>query len=588
MPAYTENDVFENIENGNVYLKPNIEAELAFIVDGDYGLNIIYGTMNVLLTLAHEPTENIIYFKDDSYLRCELNPTWSSGVPSIVTNIAFNAYLGINDGEGNIDEVYVAGAGGLPGSFQKYIWVADPLPLDPDHGSWEPSELLLYQPGDTFMFSIGWWNSADPKFSSMFVVQTAGSGSYNIADYNSLPNGAPIFEGGLQAGIQLQTVDGQKIASFFCGSTSEGTQYPGDDSETGGGSGTFYNRNDAIDFTPLPSLQAIDFGFTSLYNPSPADMRAICQWLWSDSFTNNIKKNYMSPFENILGFNFIALPENTLSIENGKLAISHFVVGNADSEVQTLRITSGNQYLDLNCGDVIVPEYWQNFLDYNTNFSIWLPYIGFRQLKPDDILQATEHTGGKLSVIYHIDLLTGCAVCEIRSIIPDRATGELVPHVLYNFNTNVFYSTPISGANFMSMYNQQLSASISGVNNLVSSVSQIAKGDIVGGAVSLLTGQAQAKRDYETAKPDYGRSGSSGGNSGYFSYKRPYIVRTQPIGQTPKNYKSLIGIPSQKYYILNELSGYTEVDSVVVDTLSHCTDDEKNTIITLLKNGIIL
>lgn len=583
---YTENDVYESIQNGNVYLKPNIEAELSFILDGEYGLNILYGTINVLLTLDHTSTENKIYFKDGSYLRCELNPTWSTGTPSLVTSIAFNAYLGIIDDEGNIEEVYIAGAGGLPGQFQKYIWVADPTPLDPDHGSWEPDVMLLYQPGDTFMFSIGWWSSADPKFRSMFVVQTAGGGAYNIVDYNSLPNGAPIFEGGLQSGIQLNNTDGQKIAAFFCGDSNEGTEYPGDDSESGGGSGTFYNINDPIGLPSVPSLQAIDLGFTTLYNPSAADVRAFANWLWSDDFNDNILMNYTDPLNNVLGVNFIPVDPGIIPNE-----IASFVVGNVDSQIQTKRIPSGNknQYLELTCGTVVVPEYWGNFLDYNTTFQIWLPFIGFRTLKPEEVLQATKDSGGRLAVDYLIDLLTGSAVCYIRSFIPDRLEPDkVIEHLLYSFNCNVFYSTPLSGANFMSQYNQQLNATTSGVNNLVSSAKQIASGDIVGGVTNLFTGQAQAKREYETAKPEYGRSGNSGGSSGFFSYKKPYIVKCQPIGQTPKDYNHMIGVPSMLYRKLGDLNGYTEIDTVIVDTLTHCTDSEKNQIINLLKSGIIL
>jgi hypothetical protein len=118
-----------------------------------------------------------------------------------------------------------------------------------------------------------------------------------------------------------------------------------------------------------------------------------------------------------------------------------------------------------------------------------------------------------------------------------------------------------------------------------------AKGDLlsaVSGAVSLFTGQAQAKREYETAKPDYGRSGNNGGNTGYFSYKKPYIIRTQAIGQTPKNYKSLQGVPSQIYSKLSKLSGYTEIDRVITDTLTSCTSEEKEEIIRMLKNGVVL
>lgn len=587
---YTENEIYENIQSGNVYIMPNIRGALSIINDYEYGTptayDITWGTLNVDVVLGDDITNGFMYFKDDSYIRLELVPTWSTGTLHLVTNLAFNTYFGIKQEDETIEEILTTSVAGLPGYCPKYRWVLDPTPLDPDHGYWELEGNVAYIVGDTFQYSLGWWNAASPRFRYIFSCQTAGNGAYNIHEYDGLT--WPILDSGSQSGIQINTTDGQKIAAYLCGDSSEGTQYPGEDSGSGGGNGTFYNRNDDVDFPSIPSLQAIDLGFTTLYNPAPADVRAFAAWLWSDDFSDNIKMNYSDPLNNILGINFIALPENMITNE-----IAEFVIGNCNSHIQTLKVTSGNknQYIELDCGDVVLPETWQNFLDYNSSFQIWLPYIGFRQLKPDDILQATEDSGGNLKVKYIIDLLTGCAVCNIVSVLKERFTGRLVKHLLYSYNCNCFYSTPISGANYMSMYNQQLSATASGISNLVKSVGQMASGGLAGaasGMVNLFTGQQQAKREYETAKPDYGRAGNSGGSSGYFSYKKPYIVKSNPIGQTPKNYKSLQGIPSQIYSKLSDLTGYTEIDRVITDTLTSCTSEEKEEIIRMLKNGVVL
>lgn len=586
--AYTENEIYENIQSGNVYIMPNIRGALSIINDYEYGTpsayDITWGTLNADVVLGDDITNGYMYFKDGSYIRLELVPTWSTGTLHLVTNLAFNAYFGIKQEDETIEEILMTSVAGLPGYCPKYRWVLDPTPLDPDHGYWELEGNVAYIVGDTFQYSLGWWNSASPRFRYIFTCQTAGNGAYNIHEYDGLT--WPILESGSQSGIQINTTDGQKIAAYLCGDSSEGTQYPGEDSGAGGGNGTFYNINDPVGLPSVPSLQAIDLGFTTLYNPNPADVRAIAAWLWSDDFNDNILMNYTDPLNNILGINFLAVDEGLIANE-----ISNFVVGNCDSHIQTIKIPSGNknQYLTLNCGDVTVPEYWQNFLDYNTTFQIWLPYIGFRTLKPEEVLQATEDSGGKLNVTYIIDLLTGVADCFIRSFIPDRLEPyKVIEHLLYSYTCNVYYNTPLSGANYMSMYNQQLNATVSGVSNVVSSARQIASGDIIGGITNLFTGQAQAKREYETAKPEYHRSGNSGGNSGFLSYKKPYIVKCQPIEQSPHDYAHLIGIPSMIYSKLKDLTGYTEIDSVIVDTLTHCTDSEKNQIINQLKNGIII
>lgn len=356
------------------------------------------------------------------------------------------------------------------------------------------------------------------------------------------------------------------IVDWLCGQFSPPTEYPGDASNTGGGSGYFYSQNDVIDIPALPSIQAIDFGFATIYNPSIANIQAIASWLWSDDFDEAIKLNYISPFDNIVGLSIV--PVNVSSV-SGILR-----VGNVDSNIAVPRVTA--QYGEIDCGTLDVHEFWGSFLDYNASYSIYLPFIGYRALKPDDMVN------GELGVVYHYDLLTGIVVAFIWARKEDG-----IKHVLYTYSGNMFYNVAFSGANFMSLYNQQLSATTSGINNAMSSVGQIASGNIAGGLTSLITGTQQAQRQYDTAKPDYGRGGNNGGNAGLFGIRYPYLIQSLPIGQTPKNYKNLQGIPSQIYKKLGDLTGYTEIDAVIVNTLT-CTEEEQLQIIQQLKEGVIL
>ena len=361
----------------------------------------------------------------------------------------------------------------------------------------------------------------------------------------------------------LQSVS--HVVDFLAGEQAEPEHFPGDPSGSGGGTGWFISENDTIDIPPLPSVQAIDFGFSTLYNPTTAQMQAIAAWLWSDDFDENIKLNFVSPFDNIIALSLIPCGLTTVA---GILRI-----GNVDSNIPVLRVTK--QYDEVDCGSINVLEYWGSFLDYNATYSIWLPYIGFRSLKPDDMVN------GEIGVVYHIDILTGCVVAYIWTRKEDG-----IKHVLYTYSGNMNYNVAFSGANFMAMYNQQLAATTSGINNAVQSIGKALSGDITG-AVDLLTGQAQAKRQYETAKPDYGRGGNGSGGAGIFGIRYPYIVQCLPIGQVPDNYMTLNGVPSQTYAKLSTLSGYTEIDRVIVNTLT-CTEDEQKQIVSLLKEGVIL
>lgn len=347
--------------------------------------------------------------------------------------------------------------------------------------------------------------------------------------------------------------------------------YPGEGSFPEGGDGSYYAPNEVVGWGGFPSIQPIDFGFTSIYHVDKYDMQDISQWLWGNDFEQNIKKNYISPFDNIVGLTMCCIPTNLIETEPSALKIGNVeLTGHSFNKVI-------NEYVELYCGYIDVNEYWQSFLDYEANYTIFLPYIGYRSLKTDDILH------GRLEVKYNIDLLTGSAVCQIAS----TSFSDGVFRVLYTFPCNIYYNVAISGANFMSMYNQQLSATVHGLQSAANIVTSAATKD-AGGVLNGVLGAVMANREYKTAKPDYSRGGNNGGNSGSFSIRHPYIIQSLPIQRAPDNYRSLQGVPSMITRQLKNLSGYTEIECVVVDTLNHCSPDEKDAILNMLKGGVYL
>ena len=369
------------------------------------------------------------------------------------------------------------------------------------------------------------------------------------------------------------------IVDWLCGEHSTPTEYPGNDNNYEGGGGTFYSRNYEIDFPEDPDIQAIDFGFNTIYVVNESTMQQIAQWLWSDDFDENIHLNYVDPFNNILGIALV--PDNDIETTSAIMRI-----GNVDSNIACEKVT--NEYVNVDCGELTINEHWGNFLDYNATYTIYLPFIGFRSLKTDDVVNCT------LRLKYKIDLLTGACVAFLRSYNNTKDGNNEVKHILYTFNGNVFYSVAFSGANYMSQYNQQMSAVTSGISNAVQSLGKgigaAANGDVLGmiGAITgAFTGSLGSQMAYDSAKPDYGRGGSNGGNMGFLSYRIPYIIESLPIEATPKHYLNYNGAPAQVYDHLENLHGYTEVDRIELDNLNISTA-EKNELEQLLKAGVYL
>lgn len=420
------------------------------------------------------------------------------------------------------------------------------------------------------------------ELSETFVYSTDPQSYYiQYADYISLATNEtigymwrPEFPTTLGLGQygfvgELGYPNAQPIVDFLAGNTSSKPDYPGDPSGAGGGDGTYYTDDYDMDWPGCPGISALSLGFTSIYVPTPEIAQSIAAWLWSDDFDENIKMNYISPFDNIISLSIVPIKADDLAIP------SFLRIGNVESGIECPKLPASEQYQELDMGTVNVPEKWGSFLDFNAQYYIFLPMIGFRALRPDDMVS------GKISVRYWCDMLTGGVTCNIMANKPGEKN-----HILYTYNGNMLYGVAFSGANFMSQYNQQLAATTSGLNSAVSAVSNLASGNLAG-AFSSLLGIGTAQRQYDTAKPDYGRGGNSGGNMGLFATRYPYLIRIRAIEQTPDHYKHLVGVPSQISAQLSTLSGYTEVDSVAVDTLT-CPQEEKEAIYKLLKGGVYL
>lgn len=341
--------------------------------------------------------------------------------------------------------------------------------------------------------------------------------------------------------------------------------YPPPDDDDTGGFGSYDDINDEIDVPPFPTISALGSGLVNLYSPDAAQLQAFSAWLWSASYYDNVIKNQSSPMENIIAFGFVPINVNTVS--------STFKVGNLDSTLAANACAT--EYIEIDCGSLDVPEHFGGFLDYNADYQIYLPYIGFKPMRADDF------TKGNIKVVYHVDILTGntqaYVVCQ---------NGNRNKHILYSYVGNCFTELPISGANFARMKQGQMTSVMSGVTSLVGAGVSIATGNI-GGAISGVMGAIEAKQNYDLQKPDYEHGGGLSGNA-LFTYRTPYIIQTRYETNYPSNYKSLIGIPSRVYKTLENLSGFTKIESVIVDTLTHCTKSEKDNIINMLKEGVII
>lgn len=284
----------------------------------------------------------------------------------------------------------------------------------------------------------------------------------------------------------------------------------------------------------------------SIYNPTLEQVNRFGSWLWSSNFVEQLKKLFNDPMQAIIGLHKVYSPVQT----NGQGTIK---CGYLDSEVPSKLVSE--QYVTVDCGSVDMQECFGNIFDYPpyTEISIYLPFIGIRQLDPSDVMRST------ISVKYHIDVLTGACLAEVN-VQRDASGGTL-----YTFSGDVAVRYPVSSGSYMGI-----------VSGLIGVATSLVSGNLLpalGGATRLHT--------------NVDRSGSFTGNSGAMGSKVPYLIISRPQTAMADKFETLSGYPSNTYTPLSACKGFTQVKYCHVENLS-ATETEKNEIERLLKEGVIL
>ena len=89
------------------------------------------------------------------------------------------------------------------------------------------------------------------------------------------------------------------------------------------------------------------------------------------------------------------------------------------------------------------------------------------------------------------------------------------------------------------------------------------------------------------SKPVYNKTGMIHGPAGFMGVQTPYINIIRPRQSLPEGYNTYEGYPSNITRKLDDLSGYTKVESIKL-AIPGATALEKEAIVTLLQGGVIL
>lgn len=434
---------------------------------------------------------------------------------------------------------------------------------------------------------VKWATSAGVEFKTPILISsvsenvdmTCTSSLYNLAKLNILHQGMRFYmsffdiplsvgvQSELQGGVNVPTetpvtldelfgiIASSSYANIFVGSAPDPYEQQTGESREDGGDGED-DDEDAVDFTDPPSTSIGATGLLTIFCPNLYQLQSLGNYMWSTFDVDNWRKIIANPMDAILGLHTLPVPATITGTKAVKVAGIDTTI---DMSYTTVR------YITRPMGTCEIPKKWGAYLDYSpyTKISIFLPFIGFKELDADDVM------GQTISLQYIIDILTGACVAELKC-------GSTV---LYSWSGNCANEVPITGADWRG-----------GIASAISIAATIAGTALVtGGATAPMAASmvASVGANSMNLKPTINRSGAISGSAGYMSQKRPYIIRSIPNLVIPADQNKFIGYPSFVNATLGDITGYNEIASVHLEGIP-ATGNELAEIETLLKGGVIL
>lgn len=322
----------------------------------------------------------------------------------------------------------------------------------------------------------------------------------------------------------------------------------------------------------LPGLSAVSTGMLGLFAPSVSQMQLLADFMWTDfggtgttevdvlkEIVQAIKRNISNPLDYVVGLNII--PSQGLSI--GADAEVRF--GFVNTGISMPRLT--NQYFTVNCGTIYFPPVClDTFLDYApySKFSIYLPYIGYKDLNANDCV------GHTIGVVYHGDTVTGGITAYITK------DGS----VLYQYSGCCALTLPLSSDSW--------GTTISGALQVASALGVgVMSGGAAGIANAAINSTSSVAGNPSLLSPQVARSGAVSGGAGLMGVQHPVIIREAVSFHDTTGFNTVSGYPSWYYKQLADVSGYTTVVDVHLHNIP-ATQGEIEEIEQKLKEGVIL
>ena len=390
-----------------------------------------------------------------------------------------------------------------------------------------------------------------------------------------------------ESSVRLYTIvfDDTKIKNILGTFTIEKTPEPdetnGIPSLPFGGAGDIVKRKfDSITEPDTPTMGISTSGMYNVYRISEDQLRGFASQLYHLTET--------TPYQ---GSEILEKMENTLErlyygvIDTIKGNLKDFVIdchivpvmpsSNAKENIQIGGYTINNlahpvtsDYVTINCGTIKVDSCYDGFEDYQTEYKLYLPFIGFVDLNPNYV------ANNYITLKYRFNVIDGSCIAFLSSsIIPNSSSTSIVG--VYNGSCCVHM--PLTGADYSTIVSGMLQTA----GNIATSVSTKNPLPALGGVANL----AQSMNSQKFAQSNnYNASGC------FMGIRKPYLLIHRPTRNLATNFWNRKGGLLNSQYKLLDLkdSGFTICENVDIMSLGNIKTNQKEQIKNLLEKGVYL
>ena len=342
-------------------------------------------------------------------------------------------------------------------------------------------------------------------------------------------------------------------------------QNPYDDDDDGDGD----NISDDI---PLPEVQFnLNNNAYNRYWIKSADLVALQNWIFSETFLTNIQRLWNDPAEYLI--NLSLYPFNGYMHDVNNVAESKISIGNLTSDITAYQMGDGYS-AKFNGGSFKLAEYYGSYLDYApyTSAEIYIPYIGYKPLNINDIM------GKTIDLIYVVDWDTNMLTATL--LVDDR------PLTMYSGAFGV--KLAISGTN-ANQVAETIARGASGIiSNAGMALANVATGNIpgaIGYGMKSIGGAMDTALDVQISPRQFGTPTPL---TGLYNTQVPHVIIHRPIAAEPIDFKAQNGYSASYSAPVSSFEGYLQCNSVKLSGGSTMSETEQNEIISLLKGGIYI